>query len=173
MEFAMSLSMHQVSVPVFVRGLTVLADLLKKAEAYVEQHGSVPDAIISARLADDMLPLSAQVQRASDTSKMSVERLSGVPAPKFEDNETSFDQLQQRIANTLAYLNSVGAAQFDGAEARMIKLNWGKVQPEFSGDDYLLTFALPNFYFHIATAHGILRNQGVPVGKLDYLGLFA
>jgi hypothetical protein len=148
----------------------VLADLLKKAEAHVEQHGSVPDALLSARLADDMLPLSAQVQRVSDTSKLSVERLSGVAAPKFEDNETSFDQLQQRIANTIAYLNSVDAAQFDGSAAREIKLNWGKFQPAFNGEDYLLTFALPNFYFHIATAHGILRNQGVPVGKLDYIG---
>jgi hypothetical protein len=169
----MSLSMHGVTVPVFVRGLNVLADLLKKAEAYAEQHGSVPDAIISARLADDMLPLSAQVQRASDTSKLSVERLSGVPAPKFEDNETSFDQLQERIANTIAYLNSVGAARFDGGEARTITLNFGSFQPAFKGDDYLLTFALPNFYFHIATAHAILRNQGVPIGKLDYLGPFA
>lgn len=166
----MSLSMHRVSVPVFVRGLRVLADLLKKAEAHVEQHGSVPDALISARLADDMLPLSAQVQRASDTSKLSVERLSGVASPKFEDNETSFDQLQQRIANTIAYLNSVDATQFDGSEAREIKLNWGKFQPAFNGEDYLLNFALPNFYFHLATAHGILRNQGVPVGKLDYIG---
>ena len=166
----MSLSMHQVSVPVFVRGLNVLADLLKKAEAHVEQHGSVPDALISARLADDMFPLSAQVQRASDTSKLSVERLSGVPAPKFEDNETSFDQLQERIANTIAYLNSVDAAQFEGSEARAIKLNFGSFQPEFTGDEYLLKFALPNFYFHIATAHDILRNQGVPIGKRDYLG---
>jgi hypothetical protein len=165
--------MHQVSVPVFVRGLNVLADLLTKAEQYVEQHGSVPDAMISARLADDMLPLSAQVQRASDTSKLSVERLSGVAAPKFEDNETSFDQLRQRIANTIAYLNSVDAAQFDGSEARTIKLNFGSFAPEFKGDEYLLTFALPNFYFHVATAHDILRNQGVPVGKRDYLGPFA
>ena len=169
----MSLSMHQVSVPGFVRGLTVLAELLKKAEQYVEQRGSVPDAMISARLADDMLPLSAQVQRASDTSKMSVQRLSGVPAPKFEDNETSFDQLQERIANTIAYLNSVGAAHFDGSEARAITLNFGSASREFKGDEYLLTFALPNFYFHVVTAHGILRNQGVPVGKLDYLGPFA
>ena len=169
----MSLSMHQVSVPVFVRGLNVLADLLRKAEEHVEQHGSVPDAMISARLADDMLPLSAQVQRASDTSKMSVERLSGVAAPKFEDNETSFDQLRERIANTIAYLNSVGEAELAGSEARAIKLNFGSFQPEFKGDDYLLTFALPNFFFHIATAHDILRNQGVPVGKRDYLGPFA
>ena len=166
----MALSMYQLTVPAFVRGLKVMSASLKKAEAHVEQHGSVPDALISARLADDMLPLSAQVQRASDTSKLSVERLSGVASPKFEDNETSFDQLQQRIANTIAYLNSVDAAQLDGGQARTIKLNWGQRQPEFKGDDYLLTFALPNFYFHIATAHGILRNQGVPVGKLDYIG---
>jgi hypothetical protein len=168
----MALSMYQVSVPVFVRGLTVLSELLKKAEAHVEQHGSVPDALISARLAEDMLPLSAQVQRASDTSKMSVERLSGVAAPRFEDNETSFDQLQQRIANTIAYLESVTVAQFDGSEDRVIKLNFGGF-PDFTGASYQLTFALPNFYFHITTAHDILRNQGVKLGKLDYLGAFA
>ena len=168
----MAISMYQLTVPAFVRGLTVLADLLKKAEAHVEQHGSVPDALISARLADDMLPLSAQVQRASDTSKMSVERLTGVAAPKFEDNETSFDQLQQRIANTIAYLQSVNAEQFDGSETRTVKLNFGGF-PDFTGRSYLLTFALPNFYFHIATAHDILRNQGIAVGKRDYLGPYA
>jgi len=168
----MAISMYQLTVPAFVRGLTVLADLLKKAEAHVEQHGSVPDALISARLADDMLPLSAQVQRASDTSKMSVERLTGVAAPKFEDNETSFDQLQQRIANTIAYLQSVNAAQFDGSETRTVKLGFGGF-PDFTGQSYLLTFALPNFYFHIATAHDILRNQGIAVGKRDYLGPYA
>jgi hypothetical protein len=165
--------MYQVSVPAFLRGLKVLSDLLKKAEQHAEQHGSVPDAMISARLADDMLPLSAQVQRASDTSKLSVERLSRVPAPKFEDNETSFDQLQERIANTIAYIESVADTEFAGSEVRTIKLNFGSFQPEFSGADYLLTFALPNFYFHIVTAHDILRNQGVTVGKRDYLGPFA
>jgi hypothetical protein len=169
----MSLSIYQVSVPAFVRGLGVLADLLRKAEAHVEQHGSVPDAMISARLADDMLPLSAQVQRVSDTSKMSVERLTGVVAPKFEDNETSFDQLQERIANTIAYLESVPETAFAGGEVREITLNFGSFQPAFTGDSYLLTFALPNFYFHLVTAHDILRNQGVAVGKRDYLGPYA
>jgi len=168
----MSLTMYQVCVPVFVRGLNVLSDLLKKAEEYAQEHGVVPDALIGARLADDMLPLSAQVQRVSDTSKMSVERLSGVPAPKFEDNETSFPQLQERIANTIAYLNSVTPEHFQDSESREIKLNFGAFQPAFTGDDYLLTFALPNFYFHVVTAHDILRNQGVKVGKIDYLGSY-
>jgi hypothetical protein len=165
--------MHQVSVPVFVRALRVVSDLLAKAEAHVEEHGMVPDAMISARLADDMLPLSAQVQRASDTSKMSVERLTGVAAPKFEDNETSFQQLQERISKTIAYLDSVGPEQFEQSEAREIKLNFGAFQPEFKGDEYLLTFALPNFFFHVVTVHDILRNQGVAVGKRDFLGPYA
>jgi hypothetical protein len=162
--------MYRVTVPVFVRGLNVLSDLLKKAEAHAEQHGSVKDALIGARLADDMLPLSAQVQRASDTSKLSVERLSGVAAPKFEDTETSFPQLQERIAKTLAYITSVPESAFDHSESREVKLNFGSFQPSFQGDGYLLQFALPNFFFHLTTAHDILRNQGVPIGKRDFLG---
>lgn len=169
----MSLSMYQVSVPVFVRALGVLSELLKKAEAHAEEHGMVKDALVSARLADDMLPLMAQIQRASDTSKLSVERLSGVAAPKFDDNETSFAQLQERIANTLAYINSVPASAFEQSETREVKLNFGSFQPAFQGDAYLLTFALPNFFFHIVTAYDILRNQGVPVGKRDFLGPYA
>lgn len=166
----MPLSMYQVSIPLFVRGLDVLSALLEKAQAHAEEGGILPEVLLGARLAPDMLPLTAQVQRASDTSKLSVERLSGVVAPKFEDNEVSFAQLQERIANTIAYLNSVGAAQLEASEERVIALDFGSFQPSFKGDDYLLTFALPNFFFHIATAHGILRNNAVRVGKLDYLG---
>lgn len=166
----MSLSMYQASIPVFVRGLGVLSALLEKGLAHAEEGGILPEVLLGARLAPDMLPLVAQVQRASDTSKLSVERLSGVVAPKFEDSEVSFAQLQERIANTVAYLNSVGAAQLEASEERAIALNFGSFQPSFKGDEYLLAFALPNFFFHIATAHGILRNNEVRVGKLDYLG---
>lgn len=166
----MSLHMHQVSVPVFARGLRVLSTLLEKAQAHVEEHGIVPDILIGARLADDMLPLSAQVQRVSDASKLAVERLTGVASPKFEDDETSFAQLQQRIAATLAYLEGVDASHFEQSASREVKLNYGTFQPVFRGDDYLLTFALPNFYFHLVTAYDILRNQGIQIGKRDYLG---
>jgi hypothetical protein len=166
----MALSMHQVSVPVFVRGLTVLSTLLDKAQAHVEERGIVADTLVGARLIDDMMPLSGQVQRACDTSKLSVERLSGVASPKFEDTETTFQQLQERIAGTLAYLHSVDASHFEDSASREIKLNFGSFQPGFKGDDYLLTFALPNFYFHIVTAYDILRSEGVQVGKRDYLG---
>ena len=166
----MSLSMYQVSVPVFLRGLGVLSTLLVKAQAHADEHGIAHDILLGARLAPDMMSLSGQVQRASDTAKLSIERLSGAAAPRFADDETSFTQLQERIANTVTYLSSVGTAQFDDSEQRSVNLNFGAFKPSFRGDAYLLTFALPNFFFHLTTAHGILRHQGVQVGKIDFLG---
>jgi hypothetical protein len=168
----MSLSMSKVSVPAFVRGLSILSTLLKKGEEHAAQAGVKPDTLLGARLADDMLPLSAQVQRASDTSKFAVQRLSGGDAPKFADDETTFAQLQERIANTIAYLQSVDAALLDASGDKEVTVKWGSTGTSFAGEDYLLSFALPNFYFHIVTAYDILRNQGVTVGKLDYLGAF-
>ncbi|CDG80976.1 putative uncharacterized protein [Janthinobacterium agaricidamnosum NBRC 102515 = DSM 9628] len=156
----------------YLRGLGVLSTLLEKAEAHAEQGGIVPEVLLGAQLAPDMLDLTAQVQRASDTSKLSGQRLSGVAAPKFDDNEVSFDQLQQRIANTASYLRGLDPAHFDGAASRTITLPLGGSEKQFNGEDYLLTFALPNFFFHLAMAHGILRNHGVQIGKLDYLGPF-
>jgi hypothetical protein len=120
-----------------------------------------------------MMPLTAQVQRASDASKLCVARLCGIDAPKFEDNEASFQQLQERIANTVAFLKSVNEKQFADSEGREITLTFGQFSQKFTGADYLLTFALPNFYFHVTTAYDILRNQGVKIGKLDYLGKYA
>ncbi|MGK5072864.1 DUF1993 domain-containing protein [Janthinobacterium sp. ZB1P44] len=166
----MSVSMYQATIPVFIRGLRVVSALLEKAQAHVEEDGIVPEILLGAQLAPDMLDLTAQVQRASDTSKMSVERLSGVPAPKFEDNEASFEQLQERIANTIAYIDSVNAGQMAGSAQKEVVLNWTDEGKKFSGDDYLLSFAFPNFYFHVSMVHAILRNNGVAVGKLDYLG---
>ena len=168
----MSISMSTASVPAFVRGLNVLSTLLKKGEEHAAQAGVNPAALLGARLADDMLPLSAQVQRASDTSKFALQRLSGGEAPKFEDNETSFAQLQERIASTIAYLQGVESAQIDAGADREVSLKFGSFGASFSGESYLLTFALPNFYFHVVTAYDILRNQGVRIGKLDYLGAF-
>jgi len=168
----MPLTLSKASVPAFVRGLNVLSDLLKKGEEYAAQAGIAPEALLAARLAEDMLPLSAQVQRASDASKFAVQRLSGGEAPKFADDETSFAQLQQRIANTIAYLEGVDGAEVDAGGDREVSLKFGSFGASFSGESYLLTFALPNFYFHVVTAYDILRNQGVKIGKLDYLGPF-
>ena len=168
----MALSLSKASVPAFVRGLKVLSDLLKKGEEHAAQAGIAPESLLGARLAEDMLPLSAQVQRASDASKFAVQRLSGGDAPKFADDETSFAQLQQRIANTIAYLEGVDGAEVDAGGDREVSLKFGSFGASFSGESYLLTFALPNFYFHVVTAYDILRNQGVKIGKLDYLGPF-
>jgi len=162
--------MYQATVPVFIRGLRVVSNLLEKAQSHVEEGGIEPEIVLGAQLAPDMLDLTAQVQRASDTSKLSIERLSGVAAPKFEDNEVSFEQLQERIANTIAYIESVNAGQLAGSAQRVVVLNWSDEGKKFSGDDYLLSFALPNFYFHVSIIHAILRSNGVAIGKLDFLG---
>ncbi|WP_313622536.1 DUF1993 domain-containing protein [Achromobacter sp.] len=169
----MPLSMYQASVPVFIRGLNVLATLLEKAAAHAQATGIDPSQLVNARLAPDMYPLSGQIQRTSDASKFAAQRLTQGEAPKFADNETTLEQLQQRIANTIAYLESVTPDQIDGSEGRKVTLSFGEFKPEFQGDDYLLTFALPNFYFHVTTAYGILRQAGVPIGKMDFLGPYS
>lgn len=168
----MSIAMSQLTVPVFVRGLHILAALLKKGEAHAAQHGIPSETLLGARLVADMLPLSAQVQRASDTSKFAVQRIGGGDAPRFADDETTFAQLHQRIADTVAYLQSADTAQLDAGDIRALTLKFGAASGDFTGASYLLTVALPNFYFHVVTAYDILRNQGVQVGKLDFLGPF-
>ncbi|WP_332608824.1 DUF1993 domain-containing protein [Achromobacter sp. ESBL13] len=169
----MTLSVYQASVPVFIRGMTVLASLLEKAAAHAQAQGIDPAELVNARLAPDMYPLSGQIQRASDAAKFAVQRLSQGQAPKFADEEKTFEELQQRIANTIAYLQSVTAEQVEGAADRQIVVNFGDFKPEFRGDTYLLTFALPNFYFHVTTAYDILRHAGVKIGKLDFLGPYS
>ena len=170
----MALSMYQFSVPAFVRGLEALAGMLAKGAAHAQDHGIDPSELVQARLAPDMMTLAAQVQRASDTSKLALERLSGVPAPKMADEEATFAEIQDRVARTIAYLRQIDAAALDGAEARTISLKFGaEFAPTFTGDAYLSSFALPNFYFHLTTAYAILRHKGVKLSKPDFLNLQA
>jgi len=166
----MSLSMYRASIPVFIRGLEVCSSLLEKGAAFADEKGLAHADVIGARLAPDMLPLGAQIQRASDTAKLSAQRLSGTEAPKFEDDEDSFATLQERVAKTIAYLKSIQEVTLDGSESRTITLKFPDFSPSFSGIDYLFGFGLPNFYFHVVTTHDILRNLGAPIGKRDYLG---
>ena len=166
----MSVSMYRATVPVFIRSLDVLASLLDKAAAHAKEKGLSDTDITIARLYDDMLPFAAQVQRASDTSKASAERLSGVASPRFEDTETTFAELRERILKTTAYLKGIDAATFDGADTRVVTIKQKDLELKFSGAEYLFQFGLANFYFHIVTAYDILRHLGVPVGKLDFLG---
>lgn len=168
----MCISMYRLSIPIFVRGFGVLSGYLDKAAAFADENGLDPATLVDARLAADMLPLAGQVQRASDTSKNAVVRLTGIEAPRFADTEATFAELQQRIGNTLEFFAGIAPEQLQGSETREVTLVFGTFQAKLSGDEYLLTFALPNFYFHIATTHAILRQQGVRIGKLDYLGPF-
>lgn len=163
------ISMYQASVPVFVDGLSTLTHLLEKGEAHARETGAEPADLVEARLAPDMLTLAGQVQRASDTSKLSLERLTGIPAPKLEDNEKTFAELYARIDRTAGYLKNFAEAQLDGSESRTIELKLRDFTPSFTGASYLFRFALPNFFFHVTTAYDILRHKGVKIGKRDFL----
>lgn len=166
----MSISMYQASVPVFVRQLGALSAILDKAAAHASSQGVDPASYGQLRLAPDMLPLTSQVFIAADTAKGCAARLAGVEAPAFPDTEVTLAELQARITKTLDYLKTFAPAQIDGSEGREVVLKLRSGDRHFSGIDYLLGFALPNFFFHVTTAYDLLRHQGVPLGKLDYLG---
>ena len=166
----MSISPYQLSIPTFQRGFAVLSKLLDKAEAFAEERKIKPEILVNARLAPDMLSLAGQIQRLSDTAKGAAARLTGTDAPSFSDDETTLAELRTRSAETVSYLATVPEAAFEGAAERTVVLKTRQQDVTFTGEDYLLTFALPNFYFHLTTAYAILRHNGVPVGKLDFLG---
>ena len=166
----MSLSMFHASIPVFTRQLASLSAILRKAEAHAEARKIDPSVFINARLAPDMFPLSRQVQSATDSAKGCGARLAAAEVPRYEDTETTFPELQARVAKTVAFLQSLGPELIDGSEERTIVLKLRGREVSFSGQDYLLNFALPNFFFHAVTAYGILRHNGVEIGKQDYLG---
>jgi hypothetical protein len=166
----MSISPYELSIPTFQRGFAVLSKLLDKAEAFAEEKKIKPEILVNARLSPDMLSLAGQIQRLSDTAKGAASRLTGTDAPSFPDDETTLADLRARIEKTTTYLASVPESAFEGAEERTVVLKTRGGETTFTGKDYLLTFALPNFYFHLTTAYAILRHNGVAVGKLDFLG---
>jgi len=165
----MTFSIHAATVPPMRLMLKNLSAILSKAQSHVEARKIDPAAFLASRLYPDMLPFVAQIQIASDTAKGAAARLAGVEIPKFEDNETTFAELQARIDKTIAFLDSLPEAQFEGAESRRITLPLRTRTMEFSGAEYLTTWALPNFYFHVTTAYALLRHGGVEIGKTDFL----
>lgn len=166
----MSLSMYQASVPVFVRGLNQLAVILRKGAAHAEAQRIDPAVLINARLYPNMFPLSRQVQIATDHARGAPARLAGIERPAFADTETTFDELQARVARTVAFIETLPAAQVDGSEQRDVVVPIRGHDVTFKGQPYLLGFALPNFYFHTTTAYAILRHAGVELGKADFIG---
>ncbi len=166
----MTLSMSSASLPACTRMLTLRSHILAKAEQFVEAKKIDPTALTTYRLAPDMFPFTRQVLIACDAAKNGVARLSGVEAPKFDDTETSFEQLQERIRKTLAFIATVPAAAIDGTEEKEFTFPAGPGKTRtMKGQDYLNHWMLPNLYFHITTAYTILRHNGVDVGKVDYL----
>jgi hypothetical protein len=166
----MSLSMYQASVPVFVRGLTNLRAILRTARDHAEAKKIEPAVLLASRLYPDMLPLTRQIQIASDAAKFCAARLAGVESPSFADTETTFDEFDARIEKTIAFVKQIDAAQIDGSEERIVQLKLPSGTIELKGTSYLLDFALPNFYFHFTTAYAILRHNGIEIGKFDFLG---
>jgi hypothetical protein len=160
----MSISLHEASAAAYIRGFRVLVELLGKAK----DHGG--DTLVEARLAPDMFNLAGQIQRASDTAKFAIARVAEVEGPSFKDDETTIEQLIKRIDDTVAWIKSVPAEKVDAGASRTITRKFGPSERTFSASEYLMVFALPNFYFHVTTAYDILRHNGVGVGKLDYLG---
>lgn len=166
----MSISMYQTSVATFIRVLTNLSAVLAKGAAYAEAKKIDPAVLLGSRLYPDMFPLTRQVQIATDGAKGCAARLAGVEPPSYEDNESSFAELEARIRKTIDYLQTFKPQQIDGSEARAIAIKLRTGTLNFEGLPYLLDFVLPNLYFHASTAYNILRHNGVELGKMDFLG---
>ncbi|XBS70164.1 DUF1993 domain-containing protein [Acerihabitans sp. KWT182] len=167
-----NISFYQASVPVCLRMLTNLSSLLAKAAIHVQEHGIDPQEWINARLAPDMFTLARQVQTASDAAKGLGARLAGAEVPSFPDTETTFDELQARIAKTLTFLSNLPQEPFEQSGQRPVVMKMRGVEKTFSAYDFLFNLALPNLFFHVTTAYDIMRHLGLDIGKKDYLGAF-
>jgi uncharacterized protein len=166
------MSFHDAAVPAFLQILGSLTGLITKAEAHCKAKNIQPEVLLGARLYPDMLPLSRQVQLACDFSGKACARLTGSEVPSTPDTEKTFEELRQRLARTIDYVKAFKPAQFDGGDARDVTFPIGADKSlTLKGQQFLSAFAFPNFYFHAATAHGILRHNGVEVGKRDFLGV--
>lgn len=165
------MSFYDASVPAFLQILNSLTGILTKAEAHGKAKNIQPDVLLGARLYPDMLPLTKQIQIASDFAAKSCARLTGSEVPAVPDTEKSFDELKARLAKTIDYVKAFKPTQFDGADAKEVTFPVGPNTMTMKGQQFLSHFALPNFYFHAATAHDILRHNGVEIGKRDFLGV--
>ena len=166
----MTLSMYQTAVPVTARALENLAHVLKKGGEHAAVKSVTDQTLLQTRLITDMLPLVKQVQIATDIAKNGVARLAGVEPMKFDDNETTLDELQVRIARAVEYIKTFTPEQIDGSEARAITMPTRNGEMHFEGQNYLLDFVLPNVFFHCTTAYNILREAGAELGKQDFIG---
>ena len=166
------MSFYDASVPAFLQILGSLSGILTKAESHCTAKNIQPEVLLGARLFPDMLPLAKQIQLASDFAAKGCARLTHSEVPSTPDTEKTLDELRQRLAKTIDYVKAFKPAQFDGADSREVTFPVGPTNTmTLTGQQFLNNFAFPNFYFHAATAHGILRHSGVEIGKRDFLGV--
>jgi hypothetical protein len=162
--------MYQASVPRFVNILGNLSNILDKAQAHVEAKKLDETALTTYRLFPDMFPMARQVQIACDGAKGVVARLAGLDIPVHEDSEKTLAELKARIAKTIAFVQSVTPEQINGTEDKAIVIKRGDKETQYTGMQFLMGHAIPNFYFHVTTTYNILRHNGVEIGKRDYIG---
>lgn len=156
-------------MPIFVKALENLSHVLKKGEEWADENKVDHSKLLEGKLAPDMKPLTYQIQSLSNSSKFVLSRVAGLDVPTWEDNETTFEQLQQRLKKTIDLLKSADKSAFEGKEQSPVVFKLGPSEVKLTGLTYLQFFAVPNIFFHVVTAYDILRNAGVPVGKRDYL----
>ena len=167
----MTLSIYEAAVPPLRRALSQLIHVLQKGQAHAEAQGFDPAILAGSRLYPDMFPLARQVQIASDVARRSVSRLAGEEAPAMEDNEVNITELIQRLERSLDHLATISPAHLSDAATRDVTVPIGKGETiTMQGWPFLSAFVLPNVYFHVTTAYNILRHNGVPIGKRDFLG---
>ena len=166
----MATDLHTLTAPLFIRALTALDAILDKARAFAAEKNIPEQALLDAKLIDDMGNLVSQVQRASDAAKGCVVRVGALENVVMEDNETTFAELKARIAKTIAFVKSVAPDALNGREREEVVLKFPDGELKFDAQAYVLSFAIPNFFFHVTTAYDILRMKGVNVGKRDFLG---
>jgi hypothetical protein len=166
-----TISLYQISVPIFVQFLTSLSAVLDKAAAFAEAKKVDPSVLLNTRLTPDMFPLLRQVRAATDHAINGAGRLAGAELPTFANTEATIPELKERIAKTIEFLKGLKPAQIDGTEGKEIKITFPSgATREFTGQSLLLNNSLPNFYFHCTTAYDILRQCGVELGKRDFMG---
>eukprot|EP01113_Clastostelium_recurvatum_P004541 TRINITY_DN12008_c0_g1_i2.p2 TRINITY_DN12008_c0_g1~~TRINITY_DN12008_c0_g1_i2.p2 ORF type:complete len:185 (+),score=62.43 TRINITY_DN12008_c0_g1_i2:46-555(+) len=163
-------SLYDITIPVFIRALRTNSALLAKAQAWADAQ-AIPHAdLLTRRIAPDMYPLTFQIQSISNSSKAVPMRVGGLDPVPMEDNETTFQQLQDRITRTIDLLEKVPHDCMDGKEDKEVIIKAGPLDMKFTAKSYILEFALPNFWFHHSMTYAILKNAGVPLGKMDFLG---
>lgn len=166
----MRISMYRASLPVFVHMLRNLREILQKGAAHAEDRGVDPGVLVNCRLYPDMFPLSRQVQIATDVVKGFAARVAGQSPPKYDDDESTFDELVERVDKTILFLESFEPGQIDGTEEKEVRLLLRSGDVTLTGLDYLNHFVVPNFYFHVTIAYALLRHNGVELGKKDFMG---